>query len=818
MSRSVSRHLQVVLYALLLSVVALSVAWASGWAPIARGDKAVVARGGAVSLLSDGSSSVLQNDFDIEGDPLSAEVVDDVKHGDLMFNPDGTFFYQHDGKSDKNDKFTYRAFDGTRYSRKASVTIEVTAPANTPPFTVGSPPDQEAVEGASFTLALAGFFGDLDEGDTLRFSASGLPGSGGLSIDPVSGILSGTPKSGDARNNAYSVTIRATDSGGLSASLNFQLTIYPDNRADLAVSASLSVNPVAVGESAKWNIVVENLGPSDLDTGELVARWSTSGPLLSLTAPGDCTISANGSKGPSVRCPLDSLAAGASKAITVQGTQDDDGDNALIAIVESDDPILANNSAVVGAQVVASFSEGPTQILSANGKDVASADLNNDGFPDLVVTADQTIVFFNSGNRTVITPGNSLGADSGAAAVVTLDWNGDGNPDIAAAGLPGLSARIYLNDGGGNFSQSLDLRVQNSGIILAAAGSDFAQDGYADLVLTGTAGSYLLRSTGQSGFSLTTLSAGPGLDVSIADINNDTFADILIVESGDRSVRILTNSGNGRTFAAQRLQRGSVAGVTGADLDGNGSVDLLLAIDGEDLNVPESRILYQRSDGTFPAGEALGASPLSKMLAGDVNGDLLPDVIALNEAGVHQLYLGSPGGGFVLEAEQIVSAGMRRGVLLDFNKDQSLDLIMAGQKSNVVEIHANNGIGGLGRGDRDAPVIRLNGEALVTLAAGAMYEDPGVTAIDAIDGDLTDSVVTSGSFDTSVVGSYKLNYSVSDRAGNQGTAVRTINVGVNGGVGGGGGGELSLLFLVLLALILVSISRAQFPIARTFRS
>lgn len=818
MSRSVSRQLQVLLCAVLLSAVAISVAYASGWAPIARGDKAMVARGGAVSQLSNGFSSVLQNDFDIERDPLSAELVDGVKHGDLTFNPDGTFFYQHDGKSDKNDKFTYRAFDGTRFSRKASVTIEVTAPENTPPFTVGSPPDQEAVEGVSFTLALAGFFGDLDEGDTLRFSASGLPGSGSLSIDPASGILSGKPRASDARNNAYSITISATDSGGLSASLNFQLTIYADDRADLAVSAGLSVNPVTVGESAQWNIVVENLGPSDLDTGELVARWSTSGAVLSLSAPGDCTISANGSKDPSVRCPLNSLAAGASKTITVQGTQDEDGDNSLIAIIDSDDPILANNSAVVGAQVVASFSEGPTQILSTNGKDVASGDLNSDGFPDLVVTSDRTILFFNSGNRTVITPGTSLGADSGAAAVVLLDWNGDGNPDVAAAGLPGLSGRIYLNDGGGNFSQTLDLRVQNSGNILAAAASDFAQDGYADLVLTGTGGSYLLRSTGQSGFSQTTLSAGPGLDVSTADINNDTFADILIVESGDRSVRILTNSGNGRNFTSQRLQRGSVAGVTGADLDGNGRVDLLLAIDGEDLSIPESRILYQRSDGTFPAGEVLGASPLSKMLAGDVNGDLLPDIIALNEAGVHQLYLGSSGGGFDLEAEQIVSAGMRRGVLLDFNNDQSLDLIMAGQKSSVVEIHANNGIGSLGRGDRDAPVIQLNGEVLVTLAAGAMYEDPGVTAIDAIDGDLTDSVLTSGSFDTSVVGSYKLNYSVSDRAGNLGTAVRTINVGINDGVGGGGGGELSLLFLVLLALILISISRNRIALARTLRS
>ena len=205
---------------------------------------------------------------------------------------------------------------------------------------------------------------------------------------------------------------------------------------------------------------------------------------------------------------------------------------------------------------------------------------------------------------------------------------------------------------------------------------------------------------------------------------------------------------------------------------------------------PESRILYQRSDGTFPGGETIGASPLSKMLAGDVDGDLLTDIVALNDAGVHQLYRGRSGGGFILDDEQIVSADMRRGVLLDFNKDQSLDLILAGPGSNVVEIHANNGIGRLGPGDRIAPLVRLNGEAIEAIPAGAIYTDPGATAMDDIDGDLTSAVAISGTFNTGIVGTYTLTYSASDRAGNLGSATRIIKVGVNEGVGGGGGGVI----------------------------
>lgn len=805
--KSVRQAIAALLFLSCLTVTV--VVYASGWPPFPRPDNIDVAQGGTTSILRSGATSVLANDIDLERDSLTAVLNKNVKHGLLVFNADGTFIYQHDGKNRKDDQFSYRAFDGTTFSRPTNVRIQILESENTPPFSIGTPPDQEAAESVYFNLALAGYFDDLDDGDTLQFSAAGLPRSRNLSIDPSSGILSGTPTAADSRDNAYGITITATDSGGLSASVDFRLIIYADDRADLAVTATISANPVTVGEIARWNIVVENLGPSDLDDGELVAQWTTSGPGLSLTAPGDCTISANGSSDPGVRCSLDGLVSGASRTIAVQGTQNGDGDNSLIATAVADDPVMGNNSALTGAQVVSEFSDGPTQILPVSASSVATGDLNGDDQPDLVVTSDQTMIFFNSGNRTLTTPGISLGAGSGGAAVVILDWNGDGNPDIGVAGIANLAGRIYLNNGSGGYTQSLDLKHNDAGTVLAAAAGDFAQDGFADLVVTGTGGSTLLRSTGQQGFSATSLSAGPGIDVSTADVNSDSYTDIMIVESEDRAVVLLRNSSNGRNFASSRLRRGSVASVTGADVNGNGRVDLLLAIDGSDLTPPESRILYQRSDGTFPSGETIGASPLSKMLAGDVDGDLLADIVALNDAGVHQLYRGNAAGGFILDEEQIVSAGMRRGVLLDFNKDQSLDLILAGPNSNVVEIHANNGIGRLGPGDRNAPVVRLNGEVTESIAAGAIYEDPGATAMDDIDGDLSSNVVTSGTFNTGVVGTYTLKYSATDRAGNLGAATRVVKVGVNDGAGGGGGGVLTPLFLLILLMLAVARHQMQ---------
>jgi hypothetical protein len=170
-----------------------------------------------------------------------------------------------------------RVFDGTFYSNLFSLVVEI-IPQNDAPFVVGAPPDQEAVANTPFELSLAEFFDDIDENDTFSFSASGLPGSRLLSIDPASGVLSGIPDIRDAKDTAYGVTVIATDSGGQSASLEFRLLIYPDDRADLQVTAGVSTNPVTVGQATQWNIVVQNLGTADLETGQLVARWSTSGP------------------------------------------------------------------------------------------------------------------------------------------------------------------------------------------------------------------------------------------------------------------------------------------------------------------------------------------------------------------------------------------------------------------------------------------------------------------------------------------------------------------------------------------------------------
>ena len=75
-----------------------------------------------------------------------------------------------------------------------------------------------------------------------------------------------------------------------------------------------------------------------------------------------------------------------------------------------------------------------------------------------------------------------------------------------------------------------------------------------------------------------------------------------------------------------------------------------------------------------------------------------------------------------------------------------------------------------------APVIYLNGYAATYVPLGSGYADPGYSAIDDADGDLTASVVRTGSVDANTLGTYTLNYTVTDKSGNTATATRVVKV------------------------------------------
>ncbi len=79
--------------------------------------------------------------------------------------------------------------------------------------------------------------------------------------------------------------------------------------------------------------------------------------------------------------------------------------------------------------------------------------------------------------------------------------------------------------------------------------------------------------------------------------------------------------------------------------------------------------------------------------------------------------------------------------------------------------------------DATAPELTLLGDNPLLIEVGTPYDEPGATASDAVDGDLTGSIVISGSVNTAAEGTYQLAYQVSDLSGNAAaTQVRTVQV------------------------------------------
>ena len=76
--------------------------------------------------------------------------------------------------------------------------------------------------------------------------------------------------------------------------------------------------------------------------------------------------------------------------------------------------------------------------------------------------------------------------------------------------------------------------------------------------------------------------------------------------------------------------------------------------------------------------------------------------------------------------------------------------------------------------DTTAPEISLIGESVVTLDVGQNFVDAGCTAIDKVDGNLTDKINTINNINIKVPGEYEVKYTVADKSGNIAEITRKI--------------------------------------------
>lgn len=188
------------------------------------------------------ASGVLANDTDVENDPLSAILVNDVSNGTLTLNGDGSLSYDPDLNFNGTDSFTYMANDGTGDSTEATVTITVN-PVNDLP--VGVDDGYTTDEDTTLVVAASGVLGnDIDvDGDALTAVLVNDVSNGTLTLNS-DGSLSYDPDLNF--NGTDSFTYKASDGTGDSGDTTVLITVNPVNDDPVAVDDAFTVFEDAV--------------------------------------------------------------------------------------------------------------------------------------------------------------------------------------------------------------------------------------------------------------------------------------------------------------------------------------------------------------------------------------------------------------------------------------------------------------------------------------------------------------------------------------------------------------------------------------------
>ncbi len=193
------------------------------------------------TVLSAVVPGVLGNDYDADGDTLTAVLVSGPANGSLSLNANGSFVYTPNADWNGTDSFTYRANDGTVSGNVATVTIVVNRVNDAP--VLAAIGNQSVNEGATLGFTASATDADLPA-DTLTYSLDAASLALGMTINGSTGAFSWTPTEAQG-GLTPSVTISVTDNGtgNLFDSETFTITVGDVNVAPvLAAIGNQSVN------------------------------------------------------------------------------------------------------------------------------------------------------------------------------------------------------------------------------------------------------------------------------------------------------------------------------------------------------------------------------------------------------------------------------------------------------------------------------------------------------------------------------------------------------------------------------------------------
>ncbi|MBD9387908.1 tandem-95 repeat protein [Agrobacterium sp. AGB01] len=372
------------------------------------------------------STNVLTNDTDVDGDTLIVSQVNGVvgnvgmavagsnggtftigANGAAIFNPGSAFVDLAAGQT-RTSSVTYQVSDGNGGTATATFTVTVTgindAPVSTPIA------NQSSNDTQVISLNVSGNFSDPDAGDSLTFTATGLPP--GLTIS-AAGVITGTINRSASVNGPYSVTITATDRAGAQATRSFTWAVA--NPAPIAGDDNFATTENAAISGS----VFTNDSDPDGDPISVSAVGGNSaavGAAVNGSNGGTFIINADGTYAFNPGTSFDNLAAGQTRVTSVTYTiSDGQGGTATATVTvtvtgENDAPIAGNDSFTTNEDTPVIIN------VLANDSDIDGGTLTITAINDTVVSA---------GNSVNVTGGRvTLNANGTLTFTPTADYNG----------------------------------------------------------------------------------------------------------------------------------------------------------------------------------------------------------------------------------------------------------------------------------------------------------------------------------------------------------------------------------------------------------
>ena len=331
------------------------------------------------------------------------------------------------------------------------------------------------------------------------------------------------------------------------------------------------------------------------------------------------------------------------------------------------------------------FTLAPSPGLGTVPREVAVADVNRDGAPDLISANDVdntlSVVLNNGSGGFALAAAPSVGNQP--ESVTTADVNRDGWPDLISANRADSTLTVLTNDGSGGFAPAASPTVGTSPTCVRAA--DVNGDGWADLISADFDAATLtvLSNNRSGGFDLASapmVGTGPW-SFATADVNQDGWVDLVSANYNDMALTVLTNDGRGGFAMASSLPGGNgLFEVTAADVNRDGWPDLICAIAYENT----VRVFTNDGRGGFVLACSLFSPGPYHVADDDVNGDAWVDLISGSEDSTTLTVLTNNRSGGFAQAFSLQAGGPANDVAAaDVNGDGWTDLISANSPNTL---------------------------------------------------------------------------------------------------------------------------------------